>query len=104
MFQTMTPAISETNEQYVERMHDLTAADNAKPAMAHKCGRNQWAIYTICSMRSAILSMAFHGEGVYLLRKAPRGEYVVTTKEFKAMLKKERSNDSIRRGQSAKSA
>ncbi len=93
----MTPAAAETNEQYVERMHDLTDASNAKPALAHKCGRNQWAVYTICSMRSAIFSFAFHRVGVsgkngpFLLRKAPRGEYVVTTKEFKALLKKERS-------------
>ena len=93
----MTPARSETNEQYVERMYDLTSADNAKPALAHKCGRNQWAVFTICSMRSAIMSFAFHREGVsgkdgpYLLRKAPRGEYVVSTKEFKALLAKERS-------------
>jgi hypothetical protein len=78
-------------------MYDLTGADNAKPALAHKCGRNQWAIYTICSMRSAIMSMAWNytegakKDGPFLLRKAPRGEYVVTTKEFKALMKKERS-------------
>jgi hypothetical protein len=80
----------ESHEEWVTRQLDLIDASNAKPSIATKYAHNQWSVVTIVSMRSAILWMKNFGQGSYLLRKAPRGEYTVTTKELKAMLRKER--------------
>jgi len=71
-------------------MLDLTSRHNAKPSIATKYGHNKWSVVTICSMRNAVLWMADFGKGSYLLRKAEPGEYTVTTKQLKEMLKKER--------------
>lgn len=69
--------------------YEVELTNGAKPSIATKYAHNKWSIVTICSMRAAIRWMGRFGEGSYLLRHAPRGEYTVTTKELKAMLKKE---------------
>lgn len=82
--------VNETHEEWVAREWDLCDASNAKPSIVFKYKRNLWHVVTMSSMRVAIKGLFSWGDTAYLLRSAPRGEYTITTKELKVLLRNER--------------